>query len=196
MPRSDISNFVIHFTKGDSKEAAFETLMKIIREETLLGSNTWIRGGFNCVCFSEAPLENLQDGLVNADYYSNYSPFGIMVDKKWLYEQGGRPVIYEPDEEYDMLPKSHRWRHMRYEPHREPPIDFLWEREWRIHCNSLHINPSVASIVVENTHWTERLAYEHERDQEWRVREYQLIFDEDFARNFYEPFMWNIFCLR
>ena len=30
-----------------------------------------------------------------------YEPFGIGVKKEWLYEKGGRPVIYSSDEEYE-----------------------------------------------------------------------------------------------
>ena len=196
MGRTDISKYLIHFTKGANLESAFEILKKIIDDKRLLGSNTWIRGGYNCVCFSEAPLTSLNDGLVNPDFYSQYSPFGIMVEKKWLFERGGRPVIYQPEEEFDLLPEIHKWRHMRYEPHKNPPIDFSWEREWRINCDALMFDHSMASIVVQSSDWANRLLYEHERKQEWKQIGYDLIFDEDFSQNFYEPFVWNVFCLR
>ena len=196
MSRTDISKYLIHFTKGDTLEDAFETFKKIINEQQLRGSNTWIRGCYNCVCFSEAPLQSLKDGLVNPDFYSNYSPFGIMVEKKWLFERGGRPVIYQPDEEFELLPESHKWRHMRYEPNNNPPIDFSWEREWRIHCDSLRFDHSVASIVVQNSDWANRLYDEYRRKQEWKLKRYELIFDDFLAQNFYEPFVWNVFPLK
>lgn len=196
MSRSDVSDFLIHFTKGDRAETAFKTLRKIIEERILLGASGCIKGGFNCVCFSEAPPESLSDGLVNPKHYSKYCPFGVMVQKRWLYLQGGRPVIYQSQGEYEALPDDLRWRHVRYEPDKDPPIDFSWEREWRIHCNSLEINPGVASVVVPDASWADRLFYEHEREQEWKLEDYSLIFDEDFARNFYEPFFWKVFPLR
>jgi hypothetical protein len=196
MGRTDISGFLIHFTKGNTLDNAFIILKKIIDERKILGSNTWIRGGYNCVCFSEAPLESLNDGLVNPDFYSKYSPFGIIVWKRWLFERGGRPVIYQSDDEFELLPETHKWRHMRYEPHKSPPIDFSWEREWRIHCDFLTFDHSVASIVVQDSDWANRLFHEHKKRQEWKQIGYGLIFDEDFAQHFCEPFVWNVICLR
>jgi hypothetical protein len=195
MGRTDVSDFLIHFTRGDSEEA-FGTLRKIIRDRGLLGSSNCIKGGFSCVCFSEAPPESLPDGLVNPRNYLKYSPFGVMVQKRWLYSQGGRLVIYQSQTEYEMLPNELRWRHVRYEPDKKPPIDFSWEREWRIHCDSLNIDPGVASVILPDTSWANRLFYEHEREQEWKLEEYSLIFDEDFARNFYQPFVWKVFSLK
>jgi hypothetical protein len=60
-------------------------------------------------------LTSLTGGLINEDYYSRYSPFGIMVSKQWLFAQGGRPVIYQSAEEYQLLTENHRWRHVLYE---------------------------------------------------------------------------------
>jgi hypothetical protein len=155
-----------------------------------------IRGRFNCVCFSEAPIEDLSQGLVNPNYYSSYSPFGIMIPKKWLFSQGGRPVIYGSEDEYDQLPESHRWRHMRYEPCAEPPIDFTWEREWRIHIESLPFDPSVAWIVVQDDFWAQELVDEHEWHNESNIQAYSHIFDEDFTRMmFNRSFQWNIITL-
>lgn len=196
MSRTDISKYLIHFTKGNTLEDAFETLKKIINEQQLLGSDTLIKGCYKCVCFSEAPLQSLNDGLVNPEFYTKYSPFGIMVEKKWLFERGGRPVIYQSDEEFELLPESHKWRHMRYEPHKNPPIDFSWEREWRIHCDTLTFDHSMASIIVQNSDWANRLCYDHRCRQELRLREYELIFDDFLAQNFYEPFVWNVFPLK
>jgi len=196
MPRSDISRYLIHFTRGATNNDAFLCLRKILDDQCLLGSNQMIRGGFNCVCFSEAPLEDLELGLVNPRYYSKYSPFGIMVAKDWVFSQGGRPVIYEPDAEYDQLPESHQWRHMRYEPGAEPPIDFTW-REWRIRTDALPFDPSVAAVVVQDDSWAQALVDEHEWQNDSDIRSYSLIFDEDFARMMFDrPFRWKIITLK
>ncbi len=199
MPRSDISENLIHFTRDETEEKAFLRLEKILADGFLLGSNRLIRGGFNCVCFSEAPIENLESGLVNPDYYSSYSPFGIMVPKKWLFALGGRPVIYEPDSEFNSLPDSHKWRHMRYEPDLEPPIDFTWEREWRIHTDSLHFDHSIATIVVADEFWANRLIADYEWQQESNIYQYThaRILDEMHARLMFErSFSWDIVTLR
>lgn len=69
-----------------------------------------------------------------------YSAFGVVVSKTWLFNQGGRPVINQANEEYVQLPDSLKYRHVRYEPHRG--IDHAWEREWRIQNGSPKPVPS------------------------------------------------------
>jgi hypothetical protein len=201
MPRTDVSNSLIHFTKGESKEDAFIRLKKIIREQTLIGGDSLIKGRFPCVCFSEAPLPNLKDGLINPSCYSRYSPFGILVAKEWLFERGGRPVIYESEEEYYSLPDSHKWRHVLYDLCRNPPVDFSWEREWRIQCEYLHFEKNEALIVLPDESWANRLIEEHESDQKWKLRQYELIFDDEMLAQMHyemndEPFEWNLVPLR
>ena len=94
----------------DSDEEAFDVLQQIVQERCLCGGTGHIRGGYQCVCFTEAPQNTFHNVI------GRYRPFGIRVSKKWLYQEGGRPVIYQSDQEYDALPESHRWRHVRYEP--------------------------------------------------------------------------------
>jgi len=193
MSRKDISDYVIHFTKGDTPEDAFRRLQKIISDGFLLGSDGMIKGGYDCVCFSEAPIESLPNGLINPDYYSHYSPFGIMFSKQFIFERGGRPAIYQPDNEFISLSESHRWRHVRYEP---PEIDFSWEREWRVKCESLQFDEESATIVVKNVAWIDRLKMEHESEQDFRVIEYSLIFDTELAEMYRTPFQWKVAPLR
>lgn len=121
--RNDISNYLVHFTKGTDYDDAFDRLMSILLDMKLIGNNGMIKGGHNCVCFSEAPLTAISKGLVNSDYYSKYSPFGITVSKKWLFKQGGRPVIYQTEAEYKQL-NSNSWRHVTFDLSRDDEIDF------------------------------------------------------------------------
>jgi len=44
-------------------------------------------------------------------------------------------VIYQTDNDFNILPEELRWRHVRYEPAGDQAIDFTWEREWRMHCD-------------------------------------------------------------
>jgi len=192
MSRNDITYDLIHFTKGEDIEDAFQQLRKIIKERRLICGGNLIKGGHKCVCFSEAPLASLQSGLVNPDYYSSYSPFGIMFKKKWIFEQGGRPVIYQTNEEYEHLRETHRWRHMRYHPNQNPPVDFTWEREWRVRCDHLDFNPEVATIVVADSNWSSRLMREHERDEEFKILQYSLVLGEEIAHAYHETFKWDI----
>lgn len=197
MSRVDISPSLIHFTSGDHTEGAFRRLQTILAERRLLGSANKIKGGYKCVCFSEAPLGSLQSGLVNEHYYSRYSPFGIMVSKDWLFSLGGRPVIYETDQEYIGLPLSHGWRHVRYDIRANHElIDFTWEREWRIQCDSLPFDPSVAHVVVLDRDWADRLSLEHSRNEDYKVLQYSPVIGSEHAEMHREQFQWSVHPLR
>lgn len=84
---------------------------------------------------------------------------------------------------------------MRYEP---PEIDFSWEREWRIQRENLHFDRDVASIIVPDKSWADRLIQEHELEQESRHIEYTMLlgFDDTLASLYYEPFRWNLIQLK
>jgi hypothetical protein len=98
--RDDISERLVHLTRGVSSEAAAEAFLSIFRERKLRGGSGCIKGGYDCVYFSEAPISKLAVILANPMVHGmRYSPFGVMVEKSWLYEQGGRPVIYQTDED-------------------------------------------------------------------------------------------------
>jgi len=194
--RKDISDKLVHFTKGESWEEAFQRLNTMITGGRILGTLNKIKGAHKCVCFSEAPLKSLPGGLVNPDAYSRYSPFGLMFDKSWIYAQGGRPVIYQTDKEFSLLPEVLKWRHVRYEPNKEPPIDFTWEREWRIKCEYLSIGPSNTVIVVPGNKWAQRLEAEHEAEQDIEVLMYSQIMDEIIAEQYRQNFPWRIAIIR
>jgi hypothetical protein len=192
MGRIDISQDLIHFTKDETKEAAFKRLQKIIRERKLFGGTNLIKGKYRCVCFSEAPLTSLAAGLINEDYYSTYSPFGVMVSKQWLFEQGGRPVIYQPNSEFRLLPESHRWRHVTFDI--RPAFsfsDFTWEREWRIRCDELPFDHKSARIVVPDARWAARLIREHDDEQDYTVEMYSLVIGS-VAELYRERFGWTV----
>jgi hypothetical protein len=190
--RPDISDKLVHFTSGANNEAAFFRLMAIVNEGVLRGSGEKIRGGHTCVCFTEAPLNSLQGGLVNPTAFSRYSPFGIIVEKAWLFGHDGRPVIYQPELEYGFLPPELAWRHMRYEP---PEVDFTWEREWRIRCDELHFDPFDAGIVVPDATWAHRIIRAHDAEQNAVVHGYSQIMSADLAEFYREGYPWRIFCL-
>jgi len=170
-------------------------MCKIIKEKLLLGSNEKIKGGYKFVCFSEAPLASLRNGLVNTTEYSHYSAFGVMFDKRWIFAKGGRPAIYQTDNEFYSLPEILRWRHVRYEPNGEELIDFTWERKWRIKCEALPIDPSYTAIVVPNRVWAQRMLSEHESEQDFRIFQYSLVLDEILAQQYRAEFPWRIFVL-
>ena len=191
-----MSPYLIHFTSGETDQHAFETLQKIIDDRRLLAGTRMIKGQHPCVCFSEAPLGLLEGGLVSERAYSRYRLFGILFEKQWVFAMGGRPVIYESDDEYDNLPSSHQWRHVKYEPNSEDPVDFTWEREWRIQCDFLDFTPENASLVVPDSAWAKHLVDAHEHEQHYLVMQYSTIFDEVTAEMYRESWQWTVYPLR
>ena len=187
--RPDMSDKLVHFTSGADEEDAYARLRTIVEEGRLVGSGAKIQGKFPCVCFSEAPLASLPNGLVNPSAYSRYLPFGIVVDKCWVCDRDGRPVIYQPDSDFSALPKPMRWRHVRYEP---GTYDFTWEREWRVQCEELGFEPHEAGIVVPTRDWAERLKAEHRTEQDLVVQQYAQVMDETLAGQYREDFPWRV----
>lgn len=192
MPRADISPQLVHFTSGDTDEEAFARLCRIVDERRLVAGNGKIKGGYFCVCFTEAPLPSLPGGLVNPTNYSRYKPFGVMFDKAGTFERGGRPVIYQADAEFEQLPVAMRWRHVRHEPHAVAPIDFSWEREWRLPVPELPLDPSYATLVLPDETWVERLSRAFDEQQDWLVAAYADVVGKHAAQALREDFRWQV----
>ena len=190
--RFDIANDVIHFTKGESPQDAFDVLAKIVAEERLLGGNGYIRGGYRCVCFTEAPLAHLAEVFAQtASTRLRYMPFGVLLPKRWLFERGGRPVVYQADPEFEALPESLRYRHVRYEPSAEPPVDFTWEREWRIQVDELELDPSIGFLVLPGEEHLAELKRRHDAREDAAYHTHCLQVPEHEAAQMRRPFLWN-----
>ena len=163
MIRDDLSDKLIHLTRGHNAAKDFSS---ILEEKRLLGGDGCIKGGYRCVCFSEAPISQLSRILAHPMAHGmRYMPFGIMVSKAWLFDLGGRPVIYQSDSEFELLHDDQKYRHVRYEPAND--VDFTWEREWRMLTDELPLDPDVATVVVPNREWERNILKPHE-DKIWR----------------------------
>jgi len=141
--RSDLSEWLVHFTQGTSEDAG-KTLAKIIEDGCLVSSTT-----VPVICFTEAPLNQFQQlftHVFSAYRKARLAPYGVAVRKRWAFEHGGRPVIYGPPNEKDLLPASMRWRHVDF----TPEYDFMWMREWRIPTARMELDPTEALVVVPN----------------------------------------------
>lgn len=146
--RDDLSDRLIHLTKGDTGEESFKTLSKILDDRTLIGGGGYIKGGFKCVCFSEAPISKIGYLLSNPPENVKYRPYGLMFRKMWIFKKGGRPVIYQPDQDFLRLPTDMQYRHVRFYISDRYSIDHSWEREWRICTKTLEFTPDDVTIIV------------------------------------------------
>lgn len=110
--RSDMSSGLVHLTRPCGEMKAYDILLKILQERTLVGSkNTTVDGqerGFICgndpvVCFQNVPLLSIVENVnyerelceSGKNKTERYKPVGLQFDKRYIYRHGGRPVIYE-----------------------------------------------------------------------------------------------------
>jgi hypothetical protein len=148
----DMSDYVVHFTKGDTDDLSKETLARIIADgevkamtEVGLAKDMYmVEADQRCACFSEIPLDRL-DRLVE-----RRSRFGIGYRQELLLAQGGGRVWYVPrdtplESQVDALKQrvvaAKDWNHPFWQvaPFIDRPGDyegtpywFEWEREWRV----------------------------------------------------------------
>jgi hypothetical protein len=154
-------------TKGANDSEAVTTLIKILKDRTLLGGSGLIKGSYKCVCFCETPLSHLAFVLANRDGANfKYRAFGVMFSKEFIYKMGGRPVIYGEEKQFDDLPEAFRYRHVLYDPFFRYPsgitksIDLTWEREWRLKTEKLNFSPKDVTIVCPSRAFVQA-AYEN-----------------------------------
>lgn len=176
--RRDVGDLLFHFTRSPGEgfvtwrspfggetsmpSSAFAVLKKILTEGKLQATSTWTYGQ-NCVCFTEAPITefNAIFPLVviaaSKQERPRYEPYGVAVSKKWLFQQGGRPVIYDSPDALSILSEDLKYRFVPYDP--ENGIDYAWEREWRIKTNALLLDPQYTLVVVPTADEAFRLVY-------------------------------------
>lgn len=176
--RNDISRFLVHFTKDSELGSAYDVLRRIIRSKTLLGSSRHRRGGWKCVCFSEAPLGALEHGLINSTGFTRYSPYGLQFEKEWIFSMGGRPVIYQPGREFTQLSKTHQWRHMTLELG-SSVVDFTWEREWRLPCTELRFSEHQVTVVLPDDKARDRFIRDVEDDSLHDAWAWKLVLEDE-----------------
>ena len=194
--RPDIAPNLLHLLRGDSRGDALDLLRAVISERCLPGNGQAVRDGSRCVCFSEAPIKQLRDVFRwSAERDARLQPFGVLLGKDYLYALGGRPVIYQSDDEYEQLPAPLRYRHVRYDPVSVPPIDFSWEREWRLRADALQLEPERCCIVVASEADRTRLFTEHAEREELRLEALGPAVGGSLADELAESFPWPVVSL-
>lgn len=201
--RTDITDYVIHWVKRRYEEGenkTFITLLEIIKCGYLKPSfaqrssilydrskRPTVRGPYPAVSFTEQTFENF---LKSCEILpSRYSPYGIALYKRALYQYGGRPVIYasedilgerlrpnEPGYEEGKeiykngLPKDYQYLWVRYEPIPNMDgyvVDWTHEREWRCRVNAYH-DAKLGSAPKEGVPLLLPAVYNHEIKKESR----------------------------
>jgi hypothetical protein len=158
--RPDLSDKITHLLRGDTMEDTFNTMRKILEEKQLVAGSGNMKKGISSICFTETPVAQLALSLFDRENNKfKYRPVGIIVSKEIAFEHGARPAIYQSDVEYEALPESQRYRHVRFEPGNA--VDFTWEREWRLPLPVFPLDPACVTLLVPHRAWADALIDEH-----------------------------------
>ena len=174
--RLDIAPDLCHWIKATSDDQAIEHLCSIMAQRKILGANGFVKGAFDCICFTEAPYIEFHKQK------HRYKRYDVMVSKEWVFNRGGRPVIYQPENEYHLLPDCLKWRHVSFDP---PKVDFTWEREWRINQKEVDVTPEDFLFLVPSEEIGELLSTEYV-DEEYRICCSALEENDKYGEN-WEP---------
>lgn len=202
MVRRDLGNLLFHFTRTPPDDSmvrvetgagssmamgasAFSVSKKILYEGALRGTSRWTYG-YDCVCFTEAPIQELNSVFSLVEIAASekerprYEPYGVAVNKKWLFNQGGRPVIYDRPDGLSVFPEDQEYRFVPYDP--AAGIDFSWEREWRIRTECVRLDPKETLVVVPTADEAFEVVYEFAKTEaDW---------DEDGPTGVYHVANW------
>lgn len=146
--RSDMSSYLYHLTREDDNDNdSFDVLINILNDKKLNGSTTesgFIVGDNKAVCFQDTTTYGLCQNIYHEQILREknsqrkkvrYRPIGIAFRKEYVYDKGGRPVIYEKtDVAKELIPKKDEWwRIVNLDlSNTERIIDWTHEREWRV----------------------------------------------------------------
>jgi hypothetical protein len=171
--REDVSKFLVHLTREYDAEAAEDNLVSILRSRKINARNAHclfkheisrlhfssvLAREFNTVCFTEAPLTQIQRlvGKIPGRQIA-LRPFGLVFRKDTLLVSGANPAIYlnakgtklreyllaRFREDFDNIRSLSRLKQEQQEYYRSivqyyslvnivrDNHDFMWEREWR-----------------------------------------------------------------
>jgi hypothetical protein len=122
----------MHFTRASRVGDALDNLTTILRDQLIRASSRMVVDGRPVVCLFDGPLGELR-GLLTPENEHRYQPFGVAIERRYAFERGVRPAIYLPlAEARQLLPESELWRVVTIDLMRVPPIDWTFEREWRV----------------------------------------------------------------
>jgi hypothetical protein len=160
--RSDLTTWLVHLTRGTGNKNRMVILFEILDSCTLKGSTTssgFIIGETPAVCFQDAPLHAVTQNILFEQKWRKkfpkakirYEPIGIALPKRYVYSQGGRPVIYDSkNKAKQYLPPDQYWRIVSFDLSDETNIiDWSHEREWRV-PGDLKFNLDQVTLLLGN----------------------------------------------
>ena len=147
--RTDLSSQLVHLTRSavvdGERRGPVDVLIRILLAGRISGSTTasgFIVGDVPATCFQDAAVYSIAQNVYAEEQYRKAVPeakvryvgVGLMFGKPYVYQRGGRPVVYEDtDRAKGMLPEEEWWRIVRFDlSDEEDMVDWSHEREWRV----------------------------------------------------------------
>lgn len=164
----DMSDYLVHFSKGDLNETPYEVMLGILFAGQLKAMNTfgfakgYLKGNQKkSVCLSETPLHLIQR------ISERRGPYGIGFTKSFISARNGNPIIYVNDDSplfksfkilLDKALKSPNDESSKAFSEIAPFVDqvitksknryaFQWEREWRV-CSDIEFEPEDVAFLI------------------------------------------------
>jgi hypothetical protein len=165
MIREDLSEKLIHLTRDFYKKSAKSGFLKILSNKYLLGTETNIEDSSKCICFSEAPISSIGRIIARKTGEIRYSPYGFMFSKEYLFKLGARPVLYQTEDEFKLLPEELKYKHVKFDLSKSKKVDWTWEREWRFKTEKLILDPKETTVIIPNRQILEELIAQYQAER-------------------------------
>jgi len=131
--------------------SALAALARIVAQRRLVASARAIRGGTPVVCFTAAPLDELQRLRVFRPHRVrwDFEPYGLSIRRDWMVARGAQPVRYGNEADWRAMPAGERplFQSRRSRGRRATPLDWTVEQEWR-HVGDLDLGDLAADEAV------------------------------------------------
>jgi hypothetical protein len=116
-----------------SEPQPIATLERILRQQRLIATDHLRRSQIKTVCFSAQPLERLLSMRRFRSHLGrwDWEPYGMMIERSWLVQQGARPVRYVDSSTATNLDDAER-AYIQVVSYEKNSIDWSQEQEWRI----------------------------------------------------------------
>ena len=135
------------------KHGELEALARLLATGRIMATNMLTRDQQPVVCFSNLPVTEIGKQKIFRQHLGrwDFSPYGIAVDRKHLFELGARPVIYGNETTWQNLSPEQR-PFFQLATSKTGTLDWTQEQEWRLpgdlNLNQLPIN--AVALFVEN----------------------------------------------
>jgi hypothetical protein len=123
-----------------AKPSVLDTLVRILTQQRLIGTQHLRRSKRNSVCFTEMPIDEM---LTMRNFQSqlgrwNWEPYGLMIDAAFLRSLGAKKVEYVEASETQHLEDDHLL-YCQVVSKGNSKHDWTQEREWRL-ADDLRLN--------------------------------------------------------